>query len=115
MTCFRDPSSLARTRIVLEVADTAQAYTTGEPKRIEIDAEPPALAAQARDQLAALGVKLERSGGKTRIVVEPSATRPCDRELFGTRVDIRQTDLDALSDRAGPLVVHIRPYRAAMQ
>src|SRR5262245_25830675 len=63
-------------RIVLEVADRTEAYTTGEPKRIEIDAEPPALAAHTRDQLAALGVRLERSGEKTRIVVEPSATRP---------------------------------------
>jgi hypothetical protein len=63
-------------RMVLEVSDTAEAYTTGEPKRIEIDAEPPALAPQTRDQLAALGVRLERSGERTRIIVEPAATRP---------------------------------------
>ncbi len=63
-------------RIVLEVPNTAEAYTTGEPKRIEIDAEPPALAPQTRDQLAALGVRLERSGEKTQIIVGPGAKRP---------------------------------------
>ena len=243
-------------RIVLEVPSAAEAYTTGEPKRIEIDAEPPTLAPQTRDQLAALGVRLEGSAGKTRIVVEPATARPwvafrlkqgdprivvdlgpgapplsddaetlrdvafpspppspalpdvsttptpprppapeevrvrvngidlvgllskgptrdeilelelpvrrtangdweaakgardarkvslreltsaasdgqaltgsvlqlvvdriadlyADRELFGTHVDIRQSDVDALIAQAGPLVVHIRPYRAA--
>jgi hypothetical protein len=63
-------------RIVLEVPASVDAYTTGDPKRIEIDAAPPALAAQTRDQLAALGVRLEGSGGRTRIVLEPGATRP---------------------------------------
>jgi hypothetical protein len=63
-------------RIVLEVASGVDAYTTGEPKRIEIDAEPPSLAPQMSEQLSALGVRLERSGKKTQVVLEPGAARP---------------------------------------
>jgi hypothetical protein len=62
-------------RIVLEVADSVEAYTTGDPKRIEIEAEPPSIPPGTSEQLAALGVRLEGAGGKTRIVLEP-ATRP---------------------------------------
>lgn len=63
-------------RIVLEVPDGVAAYTGSGPERIEIDAEPPALEPTTRDQLAAIGVKLEGSAGKTRIILEPRTERP---------------------------------------
>jgi len=101
-------------RIVLDVTG-GDAYVTSDPAELYVDAEPPTLDSTLRGDLEALGVRLERSGAGTRLILGLEAARAWTAFRLGSQSPriVLDVGFDAPRIPRGAQRLPERPSRSA--